>query len=310
MLVLVTGAAGFVARHLAAELAAAGHGVVSTDVVPQAPWMPGYEPCDLCDAAALDSLVWRLRPDACIHLGGVSSVPDAARDCGRLFAINVGGTRNLLESFMRHVPNARFLYVSTAQVYGCSLEPDSLPLTEDATPYPVSLYAISRVAAEATVRAYWKFRGLRATIARPANHTGPGQSPKFVAPSFIAQAKEIAAGTRGEFTVGNLDSVRDFSDVRDVVAAYRAILEKGAPGETYNASSAPRITIGALLGKVKALAGVEAPAKVDPALYRPTDFSLVLDTGKLRALGWKPERTLDETLRDMFHHENQSPKPN
>lgn len=303
MRVLVTGAAGFVARHLAAELARAGHEVVSTDVVPSAPWMPGYEPCDLCDAAALDGLVARRRPDACIHLGGVSSVPDAARDCGRLFAINVGGTRNLLDSFVRHAPDARVLYVSTAQVYGCSTAPDSLPVAEDAPLYPVSLYAISRVAAEAAARAYWKYRGLRVMVARPANHTGPGQSVKFVAPSFIAQAREIAAGTRGGFTVGNLDSVRDFSDVRDVVAAYRAILEKGAPGETYNASSAPRITIGALLGKVKALAGVEAPAKVDPGLFRPTDFALVLDTAKLRALGWRPARTLDETLADMLAHE-------
>lgn len=301
MRVLVTGAAGFAARYLAKELEIAGHEVLATDIAPEAPWMPHYVQCDLCDATALDALVGEAAPDACVHLGGVSSVPDGAHDAGRLFAINVGGTRNLLEALAHRAPGARLLFVSTAQVYGCSLAPDDTPVAEDSILYPMSYYAISRVAAEAEVRAYGRYRGLDIVIARPANHTGPGQSRKFVAPAFMAQAKAIAAGEQEVFTVGNLESVRDFSDVRDVMAAYRAILERGASGETYNASSAPRISIGGLLEKIRALTGVDAPAKVDPSLYRPTDFSLVLDTSKLRKLGWKPEHTLDETLADMLH---------
>lgn len=299
MRILVTGAAGFVARHLVAELEGGGHEVFSSDVVPSAPWMPRYAPCDLCDSGAVDSLVGGVSPDACVHLGGISSVGDAAHDVGRLFAINVGGTANLLDAIGRHAPSARLLYVSTAQVYGCSVEADDTPVREDAPLYPVTFYATSRVAAEAEVRARWRYGGLDAVIARPANHTGPGQSTRFVAPSFLAQAREIASGTRREFVVGNLESERDFSDVRDVAAAYRAILERGASGETYNASSAPRIRIGELLDEIKAKVGVDAPVRIDPALYRPTDHSLVLDTAKLRSLGWRPLRTLAQTIADM-----------
>lgn len=299
MRVLVTGAAGFVARHLAAELRDGGHEVFSTDIAPEAPWMPRYEQCDLCDAGAVEALLARVAPGACVHLGGISSVGDAARDVGRLFAVNVGGTANLLDALRRHAPSARLLYVSTAQVYGCSVDADDTPVGEDAPLYPVTFYATSRVAAEAVVRARWRYGGLDAVIARPANHTGPGQSTRFVAPSFLAQAREIAAGRRREFVVGNLESERDFSDVRDVAAAYRAILERGVSGGTYNASSAPRIKIGALLDEIKAQVGVDAPVRVDPALFRPTDHSLVLDTARLRSLGWEPRRTLGQTIADM-----------
>ena len=174
------------------------------------------------------------------------------------------------------------------------------PLSEAAVPYPLSPYAISKVAGEAATRAYGEYRGLRVFVARPSNHTGPGQTTKFVVPSFVEQAKAIRRGERDRFTAGNLASGRDFSDVRDIVAAYRIILEKGAPGETYNVSAAPRVTIAELFDEIRKAAGVDAPVESDPALVRPTDFSRALDTAKLRALGWNPSRTLADTLRDML----------
>ncbi len=282
------------------ELLARGHSVVATDIPPSAPWAPDYTPCDLCDAAAVEALVAERRPDACIHLAGVSFIPDAARDPGRLYAVNIGGTLNVLEALARHAAGARMLFVSTAQVYGCTFNPDDAPVNEDAPLYPLSPYAISKVAGESAARAYGAMRGLRVRIVRPSNHTGPGQSPKFVVPSFVEQAKAVKRGERDHFTAGNLASGRDFSDVRDIVAAYCDILEKGTDGATYNAGSDRRVTIADLFGEIQKAAGVDAPVESDPALVRPTDFSHKLDTSRLRALGWRPAHTLAETLGDML----------
>ncbi len=300
MRVLVTGATGFVAKYLVPELESHGHEVFTTCLSPKADGLPHYTSLDICDAKAVDGLVAAARPEACVHLAGVSFVPDAAKDPGRLYAVNIGGTLNLLDALADNMPGSKFLFVSTAQVYGCTFNPDDAPVSESAPLSPLSPYAISKVAGEAAVHAYGEYRGLRTFVARPSNHTGPGQTTKFVVPSFIEQAKAIKRGERKAFTAGNLASGRDFSDVRDVVAAYRIILEKGKAGETYNVSAAPRVTIAELFDEIQRTAGISAPIETDSALFRPTDFARVLDTSKVRALGWHPTHTLADTLRDMF----------
>lgn len=306
MRVLVTGAAGFVAPYLARELERRGYAAFGTDVAAprdasaEAAFSGGFGACDISSASEVRSLVSGVRPDACVHLAGISFVPDADKDPGRLYAINIAGTLNLLDAFSAESPGARFLYVSSGLVYGCTSNRDAAPATEDAPVYPLSPYAVSKAASEDAVRAYGRYRGICALVARPSNHTGPGQSAKFVAPSFIGQAREILRGERTAYVAGNLECERDFSDVRDIVSAYATILESGEDGGTYNVSSGTRTSIGGLLEKIMTITGARAPIESDPALWRPTDSSRLLDTSRIRALGWAPERTLDETLRAML----------
>ena len=306
--VLVTGAAGFVGHHLVRELEAAGHAVATTDAVPAgapaAAGLPGYAQADLRDGEAMRALVRGARPDAVVHLAGVSFVPDGARDPSLALTVNIGGTWTLAEA-----PRARLLFVSTAQVYGTI--PSPAPLREESPLRPLSLYAVTKAAGESLLLARHAAGTLDALVARPGNHTGPGQSPKFVAPAF---ARQVLAAKRGEIPairVGNLDSVRSFADVRDVVRAYRFLLERGASGGVYNVASPANVRVGDLLDRLRALAGCAAPVEPDPALWRPTDSCPELDVSRLRAdTGWAPALSLDDTLRDLLATLDQPDNPN
>ena len=284
--VLVTGGAGFVAGHLRRELMKANHKVILTDVVETQ--LPDYRRVDLTDCDAVWDLIETVRPESIVHLGAISFVPDAAKDPELLERVNVGGTENLLRAMIEvGIPRREhdlptFLFVSTAQVFNT----------------PLSAYAKSKLSAEAVVGHYCH-EGIDAVIVRPANHTGPGQSPKFVVPSFVNQAKEIKRGRLEKFVVGNLESVRDFTDVRDVVRAYRLLLEKGETGRVYVIGSNYRLKIGEVLRLVAEQVGVSSAADVDPKLWRPTDASKVLDVSSLAELGWKAEIPIEKTLRDM-----------
>ena len=211
------------------------------------------------------------------------------------------GTVNLLRALSSSAPNARFLFISTAQVYGGPSSIESGLVDEDAPALPMTFYSISKEAAERAVMAYSSIYGLDAFIARPANHTGPGQSTRFVAASFAEQAKKILRGEASSYVTGNLKSVRDFTDVRDVVRAYRLLIERGRRGEIYNISSGTLVSIGELLECIKKISGAGAPSSEDPSLIRPTDSSRRLNTAKLReTTGWEPSLSLSDTLRDML----------
>lgn len=296
MRVLVTGAAGFVGRHLLSALRTAGHEPLPTDC--QADPAAGIAALDIGDAGTVDAAIQRLQPDACIHLAGIAFVPDAARDPLALDAINVAGTLQVAQALLRHVPRARMLFVSSAQVYGTRNRPGARRETD--IPEPASPYAGSKARAEAALLELAARQDLDVVIARPGNHTGPGQSPKFVAPAFAHALRDFRDGRLPSIAVGNLDSERDFSDVRDVVAAYVLLLEKGARGGIYNISAGEHVRIGDLLAALARIAGVSPVTHVEPARFRPTDAVPVLDTARIRALGWRPAFPLERTLADLW----------
>lgn len=302
MRIFITGAGGFVAAHLAAQLRAGGDEgfgfLLPGEHLPDG--LPGASGDLTVSDGALEAAIRAFAPEGCVHLAGISSVPAARADPAHAARVNIDGTLRLLGALRAHAPAARTLVVSTAHVYGPS-DPGRR-LGEDAPLRPETMYAATKAAADLLARQCARDQDLAVMVARPVNHIGPGQSPDFVVASFVRQLCAAAPDGRPvRLQVGNLDSVRDFLDVRDVTRAYRLLLDHGRPGEAYNIAGGERLRIGELLDRLCARAGLEAEIVQDPARMRPADASPRLDTDRLRgATGWAPEFPLDRTLDDML----------
>jgi GDP-4-dehydro-6-deoxy-D-mannose reductase len=214
--------------------------------------------------------------------------------------VNLGGTLNLVLAIREHAPKAHLLYVSSAEVYGASLN-SSAPATEQTLLQPLNPYAASKAAADILVRQA-AADGLSATVMRPFNHTGAGQSESFVAPSFAAQIARIEAGIQPPvLSVGSLDEERDFLDVRDVVRAYAMALDARGTltsGEVFNVASGRAVRIGDLLERLLRQARTLIEVRVDPERLRRASIPKAIgDPTRLRTtLNWVPEVELDDTL--------------
>ncbi len=288
MRVLVTGASGFVGRRLLPRLAAEGHVALGTD-----------RELDIADRPALARTLAAFRPDAVIHLAALSSVAHSLRAPEDCYRVNFLGTRALLAAVAQQAPGARLLLVGSADAYTAT-EPASAPLDESTPLRPRSPYARTKAAAELLGRLAGE-AGLDVVCLRAFNHTGAGQSDQFVVSSFARQVAAIRSG-RAEpcLRVGNLDSVRDFLHVDDVVAAYLALLDRRVPAAVYHVAGSVGIPIRTVLDALLRIAGVEARVEVDPARYRPTDW-LVGDASRLRAAtGWQPRIPLEALLREVY----------
>lgn len=300
MRVFVTGADGFVGRHLCAALRAAGDEVLEAHG-PRAETVSSTAlHLDIAELDKVREAVAEAKPDAVIHLAGFSSVAKSHQNPPRVYAVNALGAVNLLTAVRESVPKARVLLVSSGEVYGPV--PAGTRATEETPLVPLSPYAAAKAAAELAGVQFHRNYGMNVVIARPFNHLGAGQDPTFVVPSFAAQIGAIALGRIDPvLRTGNLDAVRDFSHVKDVVAAYQLLVAKGEAGQTYNVCSGEGRTIGSVLEEMLQLTGVQARIELDPARLRPSDIpSLVGAPDKLRALGWEPKLTLTDALRDVL----------
>ena len=295
MRVLVTGANGFVGRHLCAHLRDAGDAVIEA----RGPDAEGAS-IDLTSAASVREAVEAARPEAVIHLAGFSSVAKSHQDPGGAFAVNALGAVHLLTALRDTAPRARLLLIGSAEMYGAI--PAGVRATEDFPLRPLSPYAASKVAAEVAGLQFHRSAKMEVIAVRPFNHIGSGQAPHFVVPSFARQIAEIRSGRApAVLRAGDLTPVRDFSHVDDVVEAYALLVRRGVPGESYNVCSGEGRTIRSLLDEMLEIAGVEAHVEVDPAKLRPAEIpSLVGDPAKLRRLGWSPSRTVGDALRESL----------
>jgi len=259
---------------------------------------------DVLDAEAVRRVVEAAGPEAIVHLAGQAFVPQSVADPLGTLAVNATGTAHVLEAARAQAARSsppRVVVVSSAEVYGVQ-GPERMPLDEQAVLRPPSPYAASKLAAETYALTWTRAYRLDVVVARPFNHLGPGQDPRFVVASFARQLAEIAAGAPALLRVGNLEAQRDFLDVRDVADAYVALLANGRAGEVYNICSGRSVAIREVLRQLIAIARVPVEVRDDPERMRASEVPvLVGDASKLRAqTGWAPHYTLAASLRDVY----------
>ncbi len=330
--VLVTGAGGFVGAHLVAALRRVGYEAVEHTLgqrrVAPVGGTPGVT-CDLRDETAVLHMLRDVLPDAVIHLAAQSSVAESWQRPGETMAANLAGTANLLGAIREVAPRCRVLTIGSAEEYaspslGSESDPEKSPqayfssrllvarsamevypetLDEDSLCMPANPYALSKYAVWLLARQFYAAYSLSVVHARPFNHIGPGQRVGFVVTDF---AEQLAAISRGEhepvLSVGNLEAVRDFTDVRDIVRAYVALLRGGRAGDVYNVCSGKGLSVRTLLDMMIAVSGLRVEVRVNEAKFRPVEVpALVGSAAKIRReLGWRPDLPMQQTLADVL----------
>jgi GDP-4-dehydro-6-deoxy-D-mannose reductase len=308
--VLITGGTGFVGVHLIQFLKNKFSDIVvialGDSKSPQEPGVEYYH-LDIRTADEIRSVVRKVSPTHIYHLAGISAVDVSWSNPRLTFEVNVVGTSNLFEAAMSLPSPPRILNVSTSQVYASS----SLILTESSSINPGNPYAASKAMAELLRVGYRKSIGGGIITTRSFNHTGPGQPPHFVLPSIAKQFAEMEAGLRPpRLAVGNLEVKRDFTDVRDIVRAYFALLDQGRTDEVYNVCSGSALRLADAIGKFEAISGRAVEIATDPERLRPDEvLQIVGDPTKIRAeTGWSPQIPLEKTIRDLLDYWRQKIK--
>jgi GDP-4-dehydro-6-deoxy-D-mannose reductase len=303
--ILVTGAAGFAGRHLLRTLNQEREGSVWATVLDELTEPVAEEfravrwlPMDLSAEGSIRAVVAEARPEVVYHLAGQASVGESFANPLQTWEVNATGTLRLMEVLAEAKPRPRrVLLISSAEVYG-SVEPANQPIGEDAPIRPLTPYGSSKAAAEIAAMQVGRSAGIEVVVARSFNHIGPGQDERFVLPNLGGQLVRMRAGSEPRILqVGNLAVIRDFLDVRDVVRAYRILMDRGRAGGTYNVCSGLGRSLRGVVERLVELSGTEARIEVREERLRPTDIaSLIGDPGKVAATGWSPEFSLDDTL--------------
>ncbi len=290
---LVIGASGFVGGYLVRELESAGHEVFQAN----------FPEFDLLDSVAVESVLRRTAPDFVVNLAAVSSVGESWNDPVMTVEVNVKGVLHLLDAIQKFSPNAKTLLIGSAEEYA----PKSSPLLETDPLEASNPYGITKIAQENFATLYRKKHGLKIVCTRSFNHTGVGQSPRFALPSFARQVAEIdARGIPGKIFVGNLEAVRDFSDVEDVVHVYRMLLESENEFSVYNVGSGIARSMSELLRLIVGFSKVPIEIVQDPAKMRPVDIPyLCADNSRIRKF-WRGT-DIRNTVQRMFDSYRKSP---
>jgi GDP-4-dehydro-6-deoxy-D-mannose reductase len=289
---LITGANGFLGRRLTAALLAAGDEPVALSlergVLPEE--VP-FVAADLADLETLERVVGEHQPEAIVHLAALSHVGESWDRIAEYWAVNVVGTDHVLTA----AAGRPVLFSSSAEVYG-AVPDDQQPIDERRPPAPRSPYALTKAVGERAAIA------AGAVVVRCFNLLGAGQTPSCALPGFARQLAAIATGEREPvLAVGNLEAQRDFVHVDDAVDGLRTLLREGEAGSIYNLASGASISIRDALERLIAIAGVAARSEIDPTRVRPLDIPLLCgDASRLRALGWRPRRGIEDALTELW----------
>jgi GDP-4-dehydro-6-deoxy-D-mannose reductase len=305
-IILVTGGTGFAGSHLLelltsqqpeAELHATSFRGGNDGILPSS---VNIHPLDMSDAEAINSLIKELQPTQIYHLASFAVVHGSHNSPVSVLQNNITLQANLLEAIKNHSPKSRLMVTGSGEEYG-QVSHEQVPVNEDVLLTPVNPYAVSKVAQDLLAQAYYLSYGLDIVRVRPFNHTGERQTADFVVPSFAKQIVCIERGDQTEILVGNLDAIRDFTDVKDMVKAYTVVMEKGTSGSVYNIGSGKEVKIQDMLDQLCALASTPIKIIVDPARIRPLDVPrMIADNGKIKELGWEPTIPLTDTLQRVL----------
>lgn len=299
--VLIFGFSGFVGPYLAGEFLSHGYTVIGSDIkdTPNVRFDVAFEKANLLDFDSVNSLITKSEPDIIINLAAISSVGQSWRIPQTTFQVNVVGALNILESSKQLKIKPKIMFVGSSEEY---LE-SNMPLNEESPLNSNNPYGISKIAQERIGKIYKEQYGLEVYCVRPFNHTGIGQNNSFVLSNFCKQVAEIEkSGMPGIVKVGNLEAFRDFSDVRDIVRAYRIIIENNNCETIYNIGSGKAYSLQNLLEYIVSLSSQRISIEIDPERYRPIDTPFICCDNHLitTELGWKPEYDIKTTLKEMF----------
>jgi GDP-4-dehydro-6-deoxy-D-mannose reductase len=302
MKVLITGASGFVGIHLTRELLAHGFEPLLTAPAPYQFSENGRvisaSVCDITSMQDVKSLVKFTNPDAIIHLAGIAHVVNAKNERERLSEVNIVGTHNLCAAASTLSKPVCFLFISSSLVYGQPIDTNAV-FNEKSLPVPASAYGASKLAGEFVVRSFATAQ-FSPYIVRPFNHIGPGQDSSFVCPALAL--KIAAAASQDTIKVGNLSPFRDFTDVREIVRAYRLIVQKQPKEDLFVLGSGTSHRIKDILAMLIAASGKEIKTEIDQALLRDLDPPKIEADARLaqNILGWKPESNIPETIKQIY----------
>ena len=310
MKVLITGVSGFCASWLAEAYIERGDEVQGT--IRQRSDLGniecirdklGLHYCDMRDGHSVLNVIDKVRPDVVEHAAAVTFVPFSWQNPSDTLETNIMGTLNVLEAMRRVVPDAGFHYFGSSEEYGL-VHPEELPIKETNPLRPLSPYAVSKVSGELLAKQYHYSYGIRAVLTRAFNHFGPRQSPHLVTSNFTLQIAQAEKQGSGVIKVGNLDAVRDFTDVRDVARAYMLALEHCEPGEPYNVCSGRAWSIRQVLDMILELTDAEIKIEPDPERMRPSDAPIYQgDCSKFHKLtGWRPAIEFKESLAESLNY--------
>ena len=309
MKALITGAGGFVGGHLTTYLLTHTDwdiiGTIFGREVTQSPDPRlAFRAADLRDPKGVRALIRESQPTYIFHLAAQSFVPTSFADPWDTLENNIRAQLNLLEAVRQSERETRFLVVGSNEEYGAP-RPEELPQTEDTPLRPNNPYAVSKVGQDFLGLQYHLAYGLPVVRVRPFNHTGPGQSSRFVVPAFASQIARIEAGQQEPVVkVGNLEAARDFTDVRDIVRAYHLAVTEGEPGAVYNLASGQAQSIRGLLDQLLSYSEKEIRVERDPDRYRPVDVPVVRGSAEKfrQRTGWEPHIPFEQTLRDTLDY--------
>lgn len=303
MRVLIVGIGGFVGQYLKDEFVGQGYEVLGTDIevdLAKKLDVPVYK-ADILDENEITELIKKTSPNIIVNLAAISSVGQSWKNPKQAALVNVIGSLNIIEAARKLENVPKILLVGSSEEYQSTdqLIDETMPLESN------SPYGITKISQEMFAKIYRERYDMQIYNVRSFNHTGIGQSEDFVLPSFCKQVADIEkSGKAGKIKVGNLAAKRDFSDVRDVVRAYRLIVESNHYGKVFNVGSGLAYELNELLKYIISLSNQDITVEVDPERFRPVDTPIVCCNNKYiqEQLGWNPQYSIFETLKKMFEY--------